>query len=113
MRYLVTAETVESGPLAPPQQVAGLLRTAVLPSIEALARLESEGKIRGGVVAGARAGAFVLEADSHDEANQILMSLPNWGFSKVELTPLQSFESRLEQTRQVLERLETAVQQQQ
>ncbi len=111
MRYLVTAETIDSGPMVPPQQVAGLIRTAVLPTIEALARLESEGKVRGGAVAGARAGAFVLEADSHDEANQILMGLPNWGFSKVELTPLQSFESRLEQTRQVLERLEAAAQQ--
>ena len=112
MRYLVTAKTVESGPMVPPQQVAGMIRTAVLPTIEALARLESEGKVRGGVVAGARAGAFVLDADSHDEANQILMGLPNWGFSQIELTPLQSFESRLEQTRQVLERLEAAAQQQ-
>jgi hypothetical protein len=110
MRYLVTAEAVETGPMAPPQQVAGLIRAAVLPSVEALARLESEGRVRGGIVAGARAAAFVLEADSHDEANQILMSLPNWGFSKVELTALQSFESRLEQTRQVLERLDAAAQ---
>jgi hypothetical protein len=84
----------------------------VLPTVEALARMESGGKIRGGVVAGARAAAFVLDADSHDEANQILMSLPNWGLSKVELTPLQSFETRLEHTRQALERLEAAAQQQ-
>jgi hypothetical protein len=62
MRYLVTAENVEVGPLLPPQQVAGLIRTAVLPTIEALAKLESEGKVNGGVVAGARAAAFVLEA---------------------------------------------------
>ncbi len=111
MRYLVTAENVEVGALLPPQQVAGLIRTAVLPTIEALARLESEGKVRGGTVAGARAATFILDADSHDEANQILMSLPNWGVSKVQLTPLQSFETRLEQTRQVLERLEAASQQ--
>ena len=111
MRYLVTAENVEVGPLLPPQQVAGLIRTAVLPTVEALARLEEEGKVRGGVVAGARAAAFVLEADSHDEASQILMGLPNWGVSKVQLTPLQSFETRLEHTRQALERLEAAPQQ--
>ena len=111
MRYLVTAKSVESGPMVPPQQAAGLIRTAVLPTIEALAKMESEGKIRGGVVAGGRGAAYVLEADSHDEANQILMGLPAWGFSHIELTPLQSFETRVEQTRQVLERLEAAAQQ--
>ena len=82
----------------------------MLPTIEALARLESEGKLRGGVVAGARAATFILKADSHDEANQILMGLPNWGVSKVQLTPLQSFEARLEHTQPVLERLEAAPQ---
>ena len=113
MRYLVTAENIEAGPLLPPQQVGGLLRAVVLPALEALTRLESEGKIRGGIVLGARSSAFVLEADSHDEANQILMGLPNWGIAKWELTPLQNFETRLDHTRQLVERLEAAAQQQQ
>jgi hypothetical protein len=39
------------------------------------------------------------------------MGLPAWAFSQQELTPLQSFETRVEQTRQVLERLEAAAQQ--
>jgi muconolactone delta-isomerase len=111
MRYLVTAKRMESGPMVPPQQAAMIIRTAVLPTLEALAKMESEGKIRGGVVAGARDAAYVLEADSHDEATQILMGLPAWAFSQVELTPLQSFETRVEQTRQVLERLEAVAQQ--
>jgi hypothetical protein len=62
VRYLVTFESVEPGPLLPPQQVPGLLRTVVFPSEDILAKLESEGKIRGGVTAGARSGAFILDA---------------------------------------------------
>ena len=106
MRYLVTFESVDVGPLLPPQQIVGLIRSVVFPTEEALARLESEGKIRGGIAAGARAGAFILDAESHDEANQILQSLPAWGIAKWELTPLQRFETRREHDRQVLEGLE-------
>ena len=111
MRYLVTFESVEAGPLLPPQQVPGLLRSVVFPTQEALAKLESEGKVRGGVTAGARSGAFILDADSHDEANQIVQSLPAWGIVKMELTPLVSFETRREHDQQVLERLEATLKQ--
>jgi hypothetical protein len=44
VRYLVTVESVEVGPLLPPQQVAGIIRTAILPTSEALSKLESEGE---------------------------------------------------------------------
>ena len=111
MRYLVTLEAIDVGPLLPPQQLAGLIRTAVLPTEEALARLESEGKVRGGIAAGARTAAFILDAESHDEANQVLQGLPAWGLAKWELTPLLSFETRREHDRQVLEQLEASLQQ--
>jgi muconolactone delta-isomerase len=111
VRYLVTFEGVEAGPLLPPQQVPGLLRSVVFPTQEALAELESEGKVRGGVTAGARSGAFILDADSHDEANQIVQSLPSWGIVKIQMTPLQSFETRRQQDGQFLERLEAGLQQ--
>ena len=76
-----------------------------------LARLESEGKVHGGVAVGARAGALILDAESHDEANQILQGLPAWGIAKWELTPLQSFETRRGHDRQALEDLEATLQQ--
>jgi hypothetical protein len=71
--------------------------------------MESEGKIRGGFVAGARRAAFMLEADSNEEVNQITQSLPAWGVLKVEATPLLSFETRLEHEQQALERLEASL----
>ena len=85
------------------------MRTVVIPTEEALARLETEGKVHGGVAA--RAGALILDAESHDEANKILQGLPAWGIAKWELTPLQSFETRREHDRQALEDLETTLQQ--
>ncbi|MDQ5818217.1 MAG: hypothetical protein M3334_07565 [Actinomycetota bacterium] len=63
MRYLVTLSYIDPGPLLAAQQVSGLIKGESSPTLEALAGLESEGKIRGGITAGARGGAFALAAD--------------------------------------------------
>jgi len=108
MRYLVTAEYVEPGPLLPPQQVAQLVEKLVIPSFEAMAKLEDEKKILGGGVhAGARAGVFVLDVASHDEANRVLQSLPFWGVLRWTLVPLQGFRARAADERTMLEQLKT------
>ena len=100
MRYLVTAEYVDPGPLLPPQQLAQLEEQLVIPSFEALAKLEDEKKVLGGgVLAGARGGAFILDVASHDEANRISQDLPFWGVVKWTLTPLQGFRERAAEER--------------
>jgi hypothetical protein len=106
MRYLVTAEYVDPGPLLPLQQLAQLEEQLVIPSFEALAKLEDEKKVLGGgVLAGARGGAFILDVASHDEASQILQDLPFWGVVKWTLTPLQEFRKRAAFERPRVERL--------
>jgi len=106
MRYLVVGEFVDPGPLLPLQQLVQLLEQAVLPSLEALAKLEDEKKVLGGgVLAGARGGAFILDVASHDEANRILQNLPFWGVLKWTLTPLQGFRERVADERPRVERL--------
>lgn len=110
MRYLVTMESIETG-LLPPQQMAQLLERAIIPSLEALARLEAERKIlAGGGFAGARAGVAIIEAESNEELSRTLSSLPFWGLMKVEVTPLQTFEEKAAEARQNLERLRAASQ---
>ena len=100
MRYLVIGEYVDPGPLLPPQQVVQLVEQLVIPSAEALAKLEDEKKVLGGgFVVGARAGAFILDVASHDEANRILPDLPFWGVVKWTLTPLQGFRERAAEER--------------
>ena len=59
-------------------------------------------------MAGSRDAAFILDAESNEEANQILEDLPAWGLAKFKLTPLLSFETRREHDRRVLERLEAS-----
>jgi len=108
MRYLVTGEYVDPGPLLPPQGVAQLLEQLVIPSAEALAKLEDEKKIvGGGFVAGARSGAFILDVASHDEASRILQDLPFWGVVKWTITPLVGFRERAAEERPRVERLKS------
>jgi muconolactone delta-isomerase len=111
VQYLVTVETVETGPLLPPEGVVGVLRQAVLPSIEALVRMESEGKIlAGGIPVGERGAAFIVEADSNEELDGLLQDLPAWGIAKTKVTPLQRFQNRLEHTTQYADRMESSLQ---
>ena len=111
MRYLVTAENIEVGPLLPPEQLIGVIRGAVLPSLEAFVRMESEGKILGGGhPVGERSVAFIVEADSNEELDGLLQDLPGWGVVKTKVTPLQRFENRLEHIRQFADRMESNLQ---
>jgi muconolactone delta-isomerase len=111
VQYLVTVETVETGPLLPPEGVVGVLRRAVLPSLDAFVRMESEGKIlAGGVPVGERRGVFIVEADSNEELDGLLQDLPAWGIAKTKVTPLQRFQNRLEHTTQYADRMESSLQ---
>jgi hypothetical protein len=83
IQYLLTMDFVDPGPLLPPQQLAGMMRQAVLPGHEALLNLKSEGKIlAGGIPVGERAIAFIVEADSHKELDALLQEIPFWGIDK-------------------------------
>jgi len=96
MRFFVTGDYIETGALLSPEQLAPLAQHAILPSLQMLAKWEQDGKIRGGVLAGERAGVFVVEAASHEELGALLASLPFWGLIKWHVTPLQSWASTIE-----------------
>ena len=49
------------------------------PSLEALSKMVDDKKT-GGVFAGQRMGAFIIDASSHEEVGKILASLPFWSF---------------------------------
>jgi len=112
MRYLVTMDYVDPGPLLPLEGLVEMVRGAIIPGFEALVRLESEGKIlAGGTPVGGRALAFIAEADSNNELHTMLEDLPLWGVVKTQVTPLQTMEDRLEYERRAVERTETTPQQ--
>ncbi len=95
MQYLVEAENIDG--LIPMKDVPDYINHIVIPSYEELIKMESEKKIRGGLLAGQRAGAFVMDASSPEEMGKMLKAIPFWGMVKWKVTPLQSFQSALEQ----------------
>ena len=111
MQYLVTGEFIDPGPLLPPDQLAGMLRQAVLPSHDVLTNLKAQGKLlAGGYAVGERAAAFIFEVDSNEELDSLLQNLPYWGVIKFKVTPLQDVEGRSERDRQQVEQLEQILQ---
>lgn len=95
MRYLVTWDYIESGVTLPADQVSKLLQGAIIPSLAMCAQMEKDKKfLAGGVFAGGRSSAVIVEAKSHDELHTLLQSLPFWSLMKMHVTPLQTFAER-------------------
>lgn len=93
MLYLVTGENIENSPGNDPKQLAQMIETAIIPSLEAMSKLQKDGKIvAGGLYAGARKGVAIVNAKSNEEVSQIVRSLPFWGLLYWTVTPLESFE---------------------
>ena len=100
MKYLVQGS--EGPGFYSPDDTMELLEKMVIPSLEELMDHEEEGAIVGGLPVGDRAFLFVVEAESNDDLDRMLRSLPIWGLLEWEVTPLQDFEARLEQEKTIL-----------
>ena len=95
MLFLVTAEDVRLDPFASDEIRAKLLQEKVLPGLKKLAELEQQGVVRGGLIAGTRDGAFVLEAEGPDEVDRILLRLSLWHTMDWKIVPLQRLADRI------------------
>ena len=104
MKYLVTAS---DGPgFVSPEETIEVLEKGILPTFDALMKLEAEKKIvAGGLPVGDRAFVFIAEAASNEELDQVLRRIPAWGVLKWHVTPLQSFAGRAAQERKIVEQL--------
>ncbi|MEX0998521.1 MAG: muconolactone Delta-isomerase family protein [Thermodesulfobacteriota bacterium] len=103
MKYLVIGN--EGPGFFSVDEAIEIIENVVLPAFEELEELETEGSLVGGVPVGERSLAFIIEADSHDEVDRTLRSLPMWGAMEWEVTPLQDFELRTQQEREILKDL--------
>ena len=81
----------------------------VTPSLEQLAQWEQQGRIYGGGYTAARGGVFMMDADSSEEVEQLLTSLPYWGLVKIEVKPLIPTSTMVERGRRVSQRLQEGV----
>lgn len=107
MRYLVSGS--EGPGFASPEETLAVLEKGILPTFDALLKLETEKRIvAGGLPVGDRAFVFIAEAASNEELDGLLRSIPAWGVLKWQVTPLQSFAGRAAQERDVVKRLKKA-----
>ena len=103
MKYLVTG--TEGPGFFSSDEALEILENVVLPAFDELEQLEGEGALVGGVPVGERSFVFIVEADSHDDVDRTLRALLMWGAMEWEVTPLQDFESRALQEREILKDL--------
>jgi hypothetical protein len=108
MLYLAQFEYVEPGPTYSPTQVTNMVENAVVASLEAVTQYEKEGKVRaGGVIAGSKGSALIVDVADHNELSSLLQSLAFWSIMKVRVTPLQSFTERFDQEKGAVEFLKS------
>jgi hypothetical protein len=110
MHYLVKGEFIEetlSG--KSPEESAMFSKQVIKPSLEALSKLAEEKSILGGVTAGARETAFIVDVDSHAEVGRLLRSLPFWGAVRWSVSPLQSFQSAADQDSEAVQAMRAMV----
>jgi hypothetical protein len=101
MKYLVSGS--EGPGFASPEEAVEILEEVVLPTFDALMKLEARKKIVvGGLPVGERAFVFIAEAASNEELDRLLRSLPAWGVLEWQVTPLQSFAGRAAQERDLV-----------
>jgi hypothetical protein len=93
-KYLVTMNLRSADPLLPVDQLAKFIRGAILPSVESLTKLQTQGKLLyGGYPVGRPAIVLLVEAHSEKELYEILKGLPLWGEQvEVEVTRMWDYE---------------------
>lgn len=104
MKYLVVGS--EGPGFASPEGTIQVLEKGIIPTFDALLKLEAEKKIlAGGLPLGDRAFVFIADAPSNEELDEMLRKLPAWGVLKWQVTALQSFAGRATQERKILTEL--------
>jgi len=102
--YLVVGS--EGPGFTSPQEAIQILEKGILPTFDAIQKLEKEGKIIvGGLPVGDRAMTFIMKASSNNEVDKLLRSLPAWGALNWKVTALESFAGRAAQEREALTHL--------
>ena len=106
--YLVEMTFVPFGSLLSPQEVVAFSERFVLPTLEACQKLTNAGRIIAGGTALAAVGfTFIARADSPQELEDMVASLPLWARAQTRVVPLGTFESRAASVRQRLAQART------
>ena len=95
MQYLVQLRLASSArPMSPSEGIA-FIEELIFPTLERCIKLHEEKKIlAGGPMSGAVALALIVTAESAQELDDLITSLPVWPRMETEVTPLTTFERR-------------------
>lgn len=109
MKYLVIGDFIDPGPMMAPPQVVQMMEHAILPSLDMLAKWEADKRITGGIYVGDRKGVFIVDAESNEEVDKLIQSLPFWGLLKWTVSPLQTFSGRAAQDKMGAEKMKSMI----
>ena len=110
MQYLVQMELVNANRPASVPEGVGLIEQLILPTLARCKKLEAEGKIvGGGPVSGAIALSLVVDAESSQEVDEVVTSLPAWARMETTVTPLTTFDERVQLVQTQLQRLKSQI----
>jgi len=104
LQYLVQMKLADSVRPRSPEESIAFIKQYVFPTLEVCDKLLEEKKIvAGGPLGGAIALALVVRAESIQELDDLIESLPIWPLMQTTVIPLTSFEGRRVAGRQRLE----------
>ena len=92
-----------------PEESAMYIQQVIKPSLEALWKHAEDKKVVGGVTAGERVTAFIIDVESNAEVGRLLRSLPFWGAMRWTVSPLQSFQSAVDQDSEAIRAMRAMV----
>jgi len=106
MLFLVELDHVKTGPPPTPETGRTFIERVIFPTLARAEELAAEKKIvSGGPVAGRIALRLMIEADSSEEVDRIVSSLPIWTHAEIRVTPLITFAERRSHVEELLKRL--------
>ena len=106
MLFLVELDAARSGTPPTPESGRAFVEGVIFPTIARAEQLLSEKKIvAGGPVVGRIALRFLVEAESAEEADRLVTSLPLWTVAETRVTPLITFAERRKHVQALLDRL--------
>lgn len=107
MRFLVTMPFNDLKAPPQPREMGLFIENVILPSLVRLAEWEKEGRVTGGVLAGRRGHAIIVDVESHEALGNLLRELPVWPFSDIRVEALESFAYRAEAGKRMAESMKT------
>jgi muconolactone delta-isomerase len=104
MNYLVQLKLANRP--ANPQEGLVFIRPFILPTLELCKKLEAEKKsVAGGPSSGAIALSLIVSAESVQELDKVITSLPVWPLMETTVTPLSTFDVRMQAVHARLQQL--------